>query len=81
MATLPAGGENVASIVVRAATDYDDVATLLGPQKNPDGNVCFCLSYRLSSEESLALRGRERGARSAIGGGFPRVLMRRYPEA
>ena len=48
-------------IVVRPATDFDDVATMLGP-KRPDANVCWCLSYRLtSSRTNRELVGPARG--------------------
>lgn len=50
------------SIEVRAATDFDDVAALVGPKK-PKSNVCFCLSYRIGSKENNALRGTERADR------------------
>lgn len=43
--------------MVRPATVFDDVATVLGP-KRPDANVCWCLSYRLtSSKENRNLLG------------------------
>jgi GNAT superfamily N-acetyltransferase len=48
------------AIDVRPATDFDDVSTMLGP-KRPDANVCWCLSYRLSSKENRALTGTQRG--------------------
>lgn len=50
------------SIEVRPATVFDDVATLVGPKK-PTSNVCFCLSYRIGSQESRALRGPARADR------------------
>ncbi|MFC5789062.1 GNAT family N-acetyltransferase [Agromyces tardus] len=51
------------AIEVRAASVFDDVATMVGP-KRPDASVCWCLSYRLtSSKENLALRGPARGER------------------
>ena len=50
------------SIDVRPATEFDDVCTMLGP-KRPDANVCWCLSYRLSSKENQALTGPARGAK------------------
>lgn len=50
------------SIEVRPATEFDDVATLVGP-KNPTSNVCFCLSYRIGNKENVALRGAERADR------------------
>jgi GNAT superfamily N-acetyltransferase len=49
--------------LVRPATVFEDVATVLGP-KRPDANVCWCLSYRLlSSTENQALVGPARGER------------------
>ena len=50
------------SIEVRPASVFDDVATLVGP-KNPTAQSCFCLSYRISSTESQALRGEARAER------------------
>lgn len=47
------------AIVVRPATVFEDMKTMLGP-KNPDANVCWCLSYRLPSKENIALRGHDR---------------------
>lgn len=47
---------------MRPATEFDDVATLVGP-KNPASNVCFCLSYRIGNKENVALRGAARAAR------------------
>ena len=50
-------------IEVRPATDFDDVGTIVGP-KRPDANVCWCLSYRLtSSRENRELVGPARGER------------------
>lgn len=49
-------------IEVRPATEFDDVATLVGPKK-PTSNVCFCLSYRIPSKENLALTGPARAER------------------
>ena len=49
------------AIEVRPATRFADVATMLGPKKNPDGNVCWCLSHRVDSRTNQALSGRERG--------------------
>jgi GNAT superfamily N-acetyltransferase len=46
----------------RPATDFQDVAMMVGPRR-PDANVCWCLSYRIPSKENLALRGPERGER------------------
>ncbi|MFH8252352.1 GNAT family N-acetyltransferase [Microbacterium sp. B2969] len=63
------------SIDVRPATEFDDVATLVGPKK-PTSNVCWCLSYRIPSKENLALHGPERGqkVRDLMAEGPPGVL-------
>lgn len=50
------------SIVVRPATAFDDVRTMVGP-KRPDANVCWCLSYRIPSRENQQLSGTARGDR------------------
>ena len=50
------------TIEVRPATSFADVATMVGP-KRPDANVCWCLSYRLSPKENVALSGTDRGDR------------------
>ena len=50
------------AIEVRPASDFDDVAAVLGP-KRPDATVCWCLSYRIPSKENLALQGPARGDR------------------
>jgi hypothetical protein len=48
-------------IEVRPATEFEDVRTMVGP-KRPDANVCWCLSYRLtSSKENRDLVGPARG--------------------
>jgi GNAT superfamily N-acetyltransferase len=47
---------------VRPATDFDDIATMLGP-KRPDANVCWCLSYRIPSKENRELVGAARATR------------------
>jgi GNAT superfamily N-acetyltransferase len=39
---------------------YDDVAVMVGP-KNPDSNVCWCLSHRLDSKTNRSLVGPARG--------------------
>jgi GNAT superfamily N-acetyltransferase len=49
------------SIEVRPATEFEDVAAVLGPKRNPDGNVCWCLSHRVDSRTNRSLVGRERG--------------------
>jgi len=64
------------AITVRPATDFDDIATMVGPKK-PTSNVCWCLSYRLTtSAENRALEGPARGARvrELLQGGPPGVL-------
>ncbi|MFT3900641.1 MAG: GNAT family N-acetyltransferase [Gordonia sp. (in: high G+C Gram-positive bacteria)] len=50
------------SIDVRPATDFNDVATMVGPKK-PTSNVCFCLSYRIGNAENQALHGSARADR------------------
>lgn len=49
------------TIEVHPAVRFEDVATMLGPKKSPDANVCWCLSYRLSSKENRSLVGPARG--------------------
>jgi len=52
------------SMQVRAATDFADVKTMVGP-KRPDANVCWCLSYRIPSKDNRALTGAARGRKVA----------------
>jgi GNAT superfamily N-acetyltransferase len=49
-------------IEVRPATEarFADVATMLGP-RNPEANVCWCLSHRLDSRTNRSLVGPARG--------------------
>lgn len=47
---------------IRPATVFEDVKAMVGP-KRPDANVCWCLSYRISSKENRALAGTARGER------------------
>ena len=63
------------AIEVRPATVFEDVRTMLGP-KRPDANVCWCLSYRVSSKENreLAGRAREERVRQLMCEGPPGVL-------
>ena len=51
------------STVIEPATSarFDDVATLLGPKKDPDASVCWCLSHRIDSRTNRELVGRARG--------------------
>ncbi|MCS5713223.1 GNAT family N-acetyltransferase [Herbiconiux sp. CPCC 205716] len=60
------------TIEVRPATDFDDVATMVGP-KRPDATVCWCLSYRIPSAQNAALRGPARGelVRELVGQDVP----------
>jgi GNAT superfamily N-acetyltransferase len=55
---------DVVPIIVRPATEFEDVQTILGPKRS-DANVCWCLSYRIPSRENNALRGSERAERVA----------------
>ena len=48
------------SVEVRPATDFEGVRALVGP-KQPDANVCWCLSYRIPSKLNNELRGPARG--------------------
>jgi GNAT superfamily N-acetyltransferase len=48
------------SVVVRPATNFEDVRALVGP-KRPDANVCWCLSYRIPAKLNNELRGPARG--------------------
>jgi GNAT superfamily N-acetyltransferase len=50
------------AIEIRPATVFDDVKTIVGP-KRPDANVCWCLSYRIPSQENRSLTGTARGER------------------
>ena len=60
------------AIEVRPATEFEDVKVMVGP-KRPDANVCWCLSYRLtSSKENRELVGPARGERV-------RTLVRQSP--
>ena len=51
------------TIDVRAATEFDDLATMLGP-KNPDSEACWCISYRVPPGENRALHRRDRGEKA-----------------
>lgn len=64
------------TITTQPATSFDDVATMVGP-KRPDANVCWCLSYRLtSSKDNRELSGTARGdkVRELMEQGPPGVL-------
>ena len=50
------------AIEVRPATVFEDVCTMVGPNR-PDANVCWCLSYRIPSKENRTLVGPARGER------------------
>lgn len=52
------------AIEIRPASVFEDVATMVGP-KRPDASVCWCLSYRIPSQENTALQGPARGERVA----------------
>jgi GNAT superfamily N-acetyltransferase len=49
------------AIEVRPARSFPDVAAVLGPKKNPDASVCWCLSHRVDSSTNRSLVGRQRG--------------------
>lgn len=64
------------AIDVRPATDFDDIATMVGPKK-PTSNVCWCLSYRLTtSAENRSTTGaaRREKVRQLLKAGPPGVL-------
>jgi GNAT superfamily N-acetyltransferase len=50
------------SFQVKPATlaRFEDVATMVGP-KNPDSNVCWCLSHRVDAKTNRELAGPARG--------------------
>lgn len=52
-------------VLVEPATEFrfDDLAAVLGPKKNPQGTVCWCLSHRLPAAENRSLAGPARAAR------------------
>jgi len=47
-------------IEIREATNFEDLATMLGP-KRPEASVCWCLTYRIAAKENAALVGPARG--------------------
>jgi GNAT superfamily N-acetyltransferase len=49
------------TIEVRPATRFADVATMLGPKKSPDANVCWCLSHRIDARTNQSMTGAARG--------------------
>ena len=49
------------TVEVRPARSFPDVTAVLGPKKNPDASVCWCLSHRVDSATNKALVGRARG--------------------
>lgn len=64
------------AVTTRPATVFEDVRTMVGP-KRPDANVCWCLSYRLtSSKENRELAAEARGekVRELMEQGPPGVL-------
>lgn len=52
-------------VVLEPATEarLDDLTTVLGPKKNPQATVCWCLSHRLPAAENRSLVGPARGAK------------------
>lgn len=48
------------TVAPASAERFDDVATMVGP-RNPDANVCWCLSHRLDSRTNRELVGPARG--------------------
>jgi GNAT superfamily N-acetyltransferase len=52
-------------VVIEPATEarFDDLAVVLGPKKDPQATVCWCLSHRLPAAENRSLTGPARGDR------------------
>ncbi|MFC5929534.1 GNAT family N-acetyltransferase [Cryobacterium melibiosiphilum] len=50
------GTEDTIAIDVQPAHDFVALSTMLAPQK-PESSVCWCLSWRLSSQENRQLTG------------------------
>lgn len=48
------------TVAPASAERFDDVATMVGP-RNPDANVCWCLSHRLDARTNRELVGPARG--------------------
>ncbi|WP_127475443.1 GNAT family N-acetyltransferase [Microbacterium sulfonylureivorans] len=63
------------AVDVRPAEIFADVKTMVGP-KRPDADVCWCLSYRVSSKENQSLHRTQRGdrVRELMKSGPPGVL-------
>jgi GNAT superfamily N-acetyltransferase len=57
---MPEWHHVVMAFDVRPADVFDDVRQVIGP-KRPDANVCWCLSYRIPSQQNRELRGPARG--------------------
>jgi GNAT superfamily N-acetyltransferase len=54
------GPPTAVEVLPATADRFQDLATILGPRGNPDGDACWCLTYRLPSRENRAVRGRQR---------------------
>jgi GNAT superfamily N-acetyltransferase len=54
------GGGVSIEIEPATAARFDDVAAVLGP-RNPNANVCWCLSHRLDARTNTSLVGPARG--------------------
>ncbi|QBI19889.1 GNAT family N-acetyltransferase [Egibacter rhizosphaerae] len=48
-------------VIAATADRFDDVATMLGPKKDPDATTCWCLSHRLDATTNRQLVGPARG--------------------
>jgi len=48
--------------VPATAARFDDVAAMLGPKKDSDASVCWCLSHRIDARTNRELVGPARGA-------------------
>src|SRR3954454_13809874 len=59
-------------VLPATAERFQDLAVILG-QRDPDGDACWCLTYRLPSAQNRALRGRARaeGVQGLCAGPLP----------
>jgi GNAT superfamily N-acetyltransferase len=48
-------------VVPATADRFDDLAIMLGPKRNPEGSVCWCLSHRVDASTNRELVGPARG--------------------
>ena len=66
----PYAGRVPVSVHAATVDRFDDVATMLGPKRDPNASVCWCLSHRVPARLNQELTGPARGE-------FMRGLCRR----